>query len=150
MLYDAGMPYANPEVLVETSWVVEHLKDPKLRIAEVDYDPIANYNLGHAPRAVLYDWKKDINDPVQRDILSRDQCQQLLRKTGVSNDTTLILYGDFNNWFAAFAFWVLSYYGVENVKIMNGGRKKWIEEDRPLSKDIPLQLKATSQPRNMT
>ena len=129
--------YAHPDVLVETSWLASHLNDPKLRVAEVDYDPAANYELGHIPGSVLFDWRKDINDPVARDILSADALTALFARAGVSDDTTLVLYGDFNNWFAAFAFWVFTYYGVKNVKLMNGGRKKWIAEDLPLSKDVP-------------
>jgi len=129
--------YAHPEVLVDTQWVEEHLKDSKVRIAEVDYDPKANYQLGHVPGAVLFDWKQDINDPVSRNVLSKQACEDLLQRAGVNNDTTLVLYGDFNNWFAAFAFWAFKYYGFKDVRIMNGGRKKWLEEDREVSKDIP-------------
>jgi len=129
--------YSHPEVLVDTKWVEDHLNDPNVRIAEVDYDPTANYVLGHIPGSVLLDWKVDINDPVARNILSKEACQELLQRIGVNNDTTLVLYGDFNNWFAAFAFWSLTYYGVKNMKLMNGGRKKWLEEDKPLTKDIP-------------
>ena len=131
------MEYANPNVLVDTQWVEDHLDDSNVRIAEVDYDPKANYNLGHIPNSVLFDWKRDINDPLTRNILSRDDCSTLLQKAGINDNTTLILYGDFNNWFAAFAFWVFEYYGMKNTKIMNGGRKKWLEEDRPISKEIP-------------
>jgi thiosulfate/3-mercaptopyruvate sulfurtransferase len=131
------MNYAHPEVLVETQWVEDRLKDSNVRIAEVDYDPKANYQLGHIPGAVLFDWKQDINDPVNRNVLSRQACEDLLQRDGVNNDTTLVLYGDFNNWFAAFAFWVFKYYGFKDVRMMNGGRKKWLEEDREISKDIP-------------
>lgn len=131
------MEYAHPEVLVDTQWVEDHLKDPKVRVAEVDYDPKANYMLGHAPGAVLFDWKEDINDPLTRNIFSKPSCEDLLQRAGINNDTALILYGDFNNWFAAFAFWVFKYYGYDDIRLMNGGRKKWLEEDRPLSKDIP-------------
>lgn len=131
------MEYAHPEVLVDTQWVEDHLKDPKVRVAEVDYDPKANYKLGHAVGAVLFDWKEDINDPLTRNIFSKQSCEDLLQRAGISNDMTLILYGDFNNWFAAFAFWVFKYYGYDDIRLMNGGRKKWLEEDRPLSKDIP-------------
>ena len=130
------MGYAHPEVLVDTQWVEAHLKDSNVRIAEVDYDPKANYQLGHVPSAVLFDWKQDINDPVSRNVLSRQACEDLLQKNGVNHDTTLVLYGDFNNWFAAFAFWVFKYYGYKDVRIMNGGRKKWLEEDRAVNKDI--------------
>lgn len=131
------MAYRHPEVLVETSWVSEHLNDKSIRIAEVDYDPTANYNLGHVPGAVLLDWKTDMNDPVRRDILSQTQLNELLSKAGLTQGMKLVLYGDFNNWFAAFAFWILNYYGIENVTLMNGGRKKWIAEDRPIAKDKP-------------
>jgi thiosulfate/3-mercaptopyruvate sulfurtransferase len=129
--------YAHPEVLVDVEWTLAHSTDPNVRIAEVDYDPTSNYNQGHIPGAVLFDWKKDINDPVRRDIVSRAQLEKLLSQSGVGNDTTLLLYGDFNNWFAAFAFWVFKYYGLQDVRIINGGRKKWIEEDKPLTKEPP-------------
>ena len=134
--------YAHPEVLVDTNWVLAHSKDPKVRIVEVDYDPTTNYNQGHIPGSVLFDWKKDINDPLRRDILSSEQLEELFSRSGISNDTTLALYGDFNNWFAAFAFWVFKYYGVKDVRIINGGRKKWIEEDKPLAKESPTFTKA--------
>jgi thiosulfate/3-mercaptopyruvate sulfurtransferase len=132
------MSYAHPEVLVDTQWVQDHIQDTtKVSIAEVDYDPKSNYMLGHIPGSVLFDWKQDINDPVSRNVLSKQACEDLLQRVGISNDTTLILYGDFNNWFAAFAFWVFKYYGYKDVRLMNGGRKKWLQEDRPLSKEIP-------------
>jgi len=130
--------YAHPEVLVDTNWTEAHLKDPNVRIAEVDYDPKANYHLGHIPGSVLFDWKKDINDPLNRNIISKESCEELLNKSGINQDSTLILYGDFNNWFAAFAFWVFKYYGYKDVRIMNGGRKKWLEEDRSIDKTIPI------------
>jgi thiosulfate/3-mercaptopyruvate sulfurtransferase len=129
--------YAHPDVLVENDWLANHLNDPKIRIAEVDYDPAANYELGHIPGSVLFDWRKDINDPLARDILSGDAMTKLFQRAGIDPDTTVVLYGDFNNWFAAFAFWVFTYYGAKNLKILNGGRKKWIAEDRPQTKDVP-------------
>jgi thiosulfate/3-mercaptopyruvate sulfurtransferase len=129
--------YKHPEVLVETSWVNDHLKDSKVRIAEVDYDPTANYNLGHIPGAALFDWRKDMNDPVARDILSKQRLEELLSRVGLNANSTLVLYGDFNNWFAAFAFWILKYYGVDRVVLMNGGRKKWLAEDREVTKEQP-------------
>jgi thiosulfate/3-mercaptopyruvate sulfurtransferase len=135
------MSYVHPEVLVDTQWAEEHLKDPKVRIAEVDYDSKANYELGHIPGAVLFDWKNDINDPLTRNVLSKESCQNLLQNAGIDNDTTLLLYGDFNNWFAAFAFWVLKYYGYKDVRLINGGRKKWLQEDRALTKDVPTYSK---------
>ena len=129
--------YAHPEVLVTAQWVSEHLEDPKVRIVEVDYDPASNYLLGHIPGAVIFDWKKDMNDPITRDILSKEQLEGLMKRSGISPEMSIILYGDFNNWFAAYAFWDLKYYKVENVKLMDGGRKKWLIEDRPLSKEVP-------------
>ncbi len=137
MTATAQTTYKHPEVLVETSWVKDHLNDPKVRIAEVDYDPTANYNLGHIPGAVLFDWKKDMNDPVTRDIPSKSQLEDLLSRVGLGANSKLILYGDFNNWFAAFAFWILKYYQVDNVVLMNGGRKKWLAEDGQVTKDQP-------------
>jgi thiosulfate/3-mercaptopyruvate sulfurtransferase len=135
--------YAHPEVLVDTSWLKGNLGNENVRIIEVDYDPAANYTLGHIPGSVLVDWRKDINDPVARDILSKQALESLLGRLGVSNRHQIVLYGDFNNWFAAFAFWVFKYYGVENVVLLNGGRKKWIEQDLPFTKDVPEHAHAT-------
>ncbi len=135
--------FTHPEVLVETSWVKAHLDDTNVRIVEVDYDPTSNYNLGHIPGAVLIDWRKDMNDPVTRDIASKAQVEGLLGRLGISNDRRIVLYGDFNNWFAAFCFWALKYYGVENVVLMNGGRKKWLLEDLPVTKDVPAHPSTT-------
>ena len=129
--------YAHPEMLVDTDWVEGHLDDPHVRAAEVDYDPLANYRLGHIPGSVLFDWKRDINDPARRDVLSAGQLEELFERYGVSPDTTLVPYGDFNNWFAAFAVWLFDYYGIPNVRLMNGGRQEWIEEDRPLTREVP-------------
>ena len=137
------MSYKHPETLVETDWVNDHLKVNSLRIIEVDYDPTANYNLGHIPGAVLLDWMKDMNDPVSRDILSKQQLQEVLGKAGVTSETKLVLYGDFNNWFAAFVYWIFNYYGVQNIVLMNGGRKKWLAEDRPVTRDIPSYARTT-------
>ncbi|MCX9010425.1 MAG: sulfurtransferase [Candidatus Methanoperedens sp.] len=135
---DSGVQqYANPDVLVETEWVEKNLNNASLRIVEVDYDRAANYDTGHIPGAVLFDWRNDLNHPVTRDIPSKEQLENLFSRSGISNDTTIALYGDFNNWFATFAFWIFKYYGIENVKMINGGRKKWLLEDRPLSKDVP-------------
>jgi thiosulfate/3-mercaptopyruvate sulfurtransferase len=129
--------YDHPNVLVTTEWVQANLDNPKVRIAEVDYDPSSNYAQGHIPGSVLFDWKKDLNEPLTRDILSKAQLEELLGRNGITDDTEIVLYGDFNNWFAAYAFWDLQYYGVTKTKLMNGGRKKWLLEDRPLTKDVP-------------
>ena len=128
--------YVHPEVLVDTQWVEEHLDDNQVRIVEVDYDPKSNYNLGHIPTSILIDWRKDVNDPITRDILNIHNFQTLLQINGINNNTTVILYGDFNNWFAAFAFWVFKYYRYNDVRLLDGGRKKWLEEDRPISKEV--------------
>ena len=133
--------YAHPEVLVDTRWIEDHLNDEGLRIVEVDYDPVANYELGHIPGSVLVEWKADINDPITRNILSVEAFEELLQRIGVDNDTTVALYGDFNNWFAAFAFWVFKYYGFNDVRLINGGRKKWLQEDRPITKEVQNNLK---------
>lgn len=130
--------YANPKALVDTIWLADHIDDPTVRVAEVDYAPSSSYIKGHIPNAFLFDWKKDINDPIKRDIFSKQRCQELLQTAGVNNDTTLVLYGDFNNMFAAFVFWALKYYGYKDVRLLNGGRKKRIEEGRPLTSDVPV------------
>lgn len=135
------MSYAHPEVLVETNWVADHINDSKVRIVEVDYDPENAYNQGHIRNAGLAWWKRDINDPVRRDIISKNEFEGLMSRLGVNADTTLVLYGDFNNWFAAFAFWVFKYYGHQDIRIMNGGRKKWETEQREYVKDVPTFTK---------
>jgi thiosulfate/3-mercaptopyruvate sulfurtransferase len=128
--------YARPDSLVTTEWVAENLKDPKVRLIEVDVDTAA-YDTGHIPGAVAWDWKKDLETDVMRDIADQEGAERLLKQAGVDKDSTVILYGDNNNWFAAYGLWVLEYYGLDNVKLMNGGRKKWIEEGRELSTDRP-------------
>lgn len=122
------MEYAHPEVLVTTGWVAE--KPAQARVIEVDYDPESAYARGHVPGASLARWRQDINDPLTRDIVSREGFDELMSRHGVTPETTVVLYGDFNNWFAAFAFWVFKYYGHEDVRLMDGGRKKWEMEGR--------------------
>jgi thiosulfate/3-mercaptopyruvate sulfurtransferase len=131
------MEYAHPNVLVSTQWINDHLNDKKIRLVEVDYIPATSYILGHIPGAVLFDWKRDIIDSRKRDVISKEDLEKSLQRIGVNNDTTIIVYGDFKNWFATFAFWIFKYYGVKDVRLMNGSRKKWLEEDRPISVDIP-------------
>ncbi len=128
--------YAHPEVLVETGWLAEHLADPSLRIVEVDVDTGA-YELGHIPGAIGWNWTTQLADPVQRDILSKSELEALLSKAGVKPETTIVLYGDSNNWFAAWALWQLKIYGHRDVRLLNGGRKKWIAEGRELTTDAP-------------
>lgn len=130
--------YAHPEVLVETDWVAGHLNDAGLRLVEVDVDTTA-YDSGHAPGALGWNWQKDLQRHPVRDIPSKGEWEQLLSRSGISNDTTVILFGDNNNWFAAFAYWLFKLYGHEasKVKLMNGGRKKWVDEGRPLTNAVP-------------
>ena len=130
-------PYVNQSVLVSTQWVEEHLLDVNVRVVEVDYDPVSNCDLGHAPGAALFDWRLDSSDPVARDIVGKQGYEKLMGGVGMTDGKTLVLYGDFNNWLAARAFWVCAYYGFKNVRLMNGGRKKWLVEDRPVTKEIP-------------
>jgi thiosulfate/3-mercaptopyruvate sulfurtransferase len=130
--------YSHPEVLCETDWVATKLDSkPDIVILEVDYDPENAYRKGHIPGAHLVWWKKDINDGIIRDIISKKEFEKLMSRVGANSDSTLVLYGDFNNWFATFAFWVFKYYGHMNIRIMNGGRKKWELEKRPYSNDQP-------------
>jgi len=140
--------YAHPEVLCETDWVENNLKSQNLRILEVDYDPENAYRQGHIPSAHLVWWKRDINDPLRRDIINKQQFEALMSRFGATPETELIIYGDFNNWFAAFAFWVFKYYGHRKLKIMNGGRKKWEMEKREYTKDEPApeSTKYTARP----
>lgn len=121
--------------LVEIEWLEKNLD--KVKVIEVDYDPSTAYNTGHIPRALLIDWKKDLNKYPERDIIDKDGFEKLLSRLGISNSDTVVLYGDYNNWFAAFAYWVFKIYGHEDVKILNGGRKKWIELGKPLTKEVP-------------
>jgi thiosulfate/3-mercaptopyruvate sulfurtransferase len=129
--------YAHPEVLVSTDWVASHGRDPGVRVVEVDVDTSA-YDESHIPGAIAWSWKTDLCDTVRRDILSKEQFEELMSRSGVSNDTTLVLYGDNNNWFAAWAFWQAKIYGHRDVRLMNGGRKKWLAEGRDLSREVPV------------
>jgi thiosulfate/3-mercaptopyruvate sulfurtransferase len=131
------MEYAHPEVLVELPWVMDNLNDPQVRIVEVNYNPNSNYLIAHIPGAVLIDWGRDISDPLSKDILTKEACETLLQNIGVNNHTTLTLYSDFSNLFATFAFWVFKYYGFQDVRLINGGRRKWLEEGLPVSTEIP-------------
>ena len=128
--------YKHPEVLVSTEWAAEHVNDPKVRLVEVDVDTSA-YNQGHVPGSVGWNWQTQLQDNVRRDLIDQAALEKLLGESGISNDTTILLYGDNNNWFAAYAFWQLKYYGHKDVRLVNGGRKKWLAERRPLTSDLP-------------
>ena len=134
--------YARPEVLVDTGWVVEHLKDPKVRLVESNEDLLL-YDQGHIPGAVQIDWVADLNDKVRRDYLGKEGFEKLCASKGIAPDTAVVFYGDKNNWWACYAFWVFQLFGHANAKILNGGRKKWIDDGRELSKDVP-QYPATN------
>ena len=123
-------------VLVSTEWVGQHLSDPKVRIVEVDVDTQA-YSEGHIPGAVGWDWGKQLCDTLRRDIIPKEKLEKLLSDSGISNDTTVILYGDNNNWFAAWALWQLKIYGHADVRLMDGGRKKWLAEGKDLTQEPP-------------
>jgi thiosulfate/3-mercaptopyruvate sulfurtransferase len=126
--------YKHPEVLVSTDWAAQHLNSPNLRFVEVDVDTSA-YDQGHLPGAVGWNWQTQLQDGIRRDLIDRAALEKLLGASGISSDTAIILYGDNNNWFAAYAFWQLKLYGHEDVRLINGGRKKWLEEKRPLTKE---------------
>jgi thiosulfate/3-mercaptopyruvate sulfurtransferase len=128
--------YAHPEVLVSTEWVREHLDDAKIRLVECDEDVLL-YEVGHIPGAVKIDWLAELNDPLSRDYVDHLRLQRLLREKGVNADTTLVLYGDKNNWWATYSFWVFRLFGLENMKIMDGGRAKWEAEGLPMTTDVP-------------
>jgi thiosulfate/3-mercaptopyruvate sulfurtransferase len=128
--------YAHPEVLVTTAWVAEHLNDPNVRILESDED-ILLYELGHIPGALKLDWQTQMQQPVVRDFVDKAGFDQLMRERGISNDTTVVLYGDKNNWYATYGFWLFRYYGHEDVRVMNGGRAKWEAEGREYTKEVP-------------
>ncbi len=132
----ATTKYAHPEVLVETDWVAQHLNDPQIRYVEVDVDTTL-YDAGHIPGAFGWNWERDTQDTLRRDLLNKKAFEGLMSCSGISNDTTVIFYGDSNNWFAAYAFWMLKYYGHAQVRLMNGGRKKWVDERRPLTTERP-------------
>jgi thiosulfate/3-mercaptopyruvate sulfurtransferase len=128
--------YAKPETLVTTDWVAEHADDPHVVLAEVNEDP-SLYDDGHMPGATALHWKDELQQQVVRDVIDQAEFERLLGSKGIAKDTTVVLYGDKNNWFAAYAYWYLKLYGHEDVRIMDGGRQKWIDEDRPLTTDAP-------------
>jgi thiosulfate/3-mercaptopyruvate sulfurtransferase len=133
--------YAKP-VLVDTDWLAQHLNDPGVVVAEVDENPDL-YDEGHIRGAVKLHWRDDLQDAVERDLVEKDEFERLLGSRGIGNDTTLVVYGDKNNWFAAYAYWYLKIYGHEDVRILDGGRQKWIDEARELTTDPP-QAEPTS------
>jgi thiosulfate/3-mercaptopyruvate sulfurtransferase len=126
----------HPEVLVDTGWVADHLNDTKIRLVESDEDFLL-YETGHIPGAVKVDWFTHLQHPLRRDFLTKEEFENLCSELGISNDTTVVFYGDKSNWFACYAFWLFQYYGHENLKIMDGGRAKWEQENRPMTREVP-------------
>ncbi|MEX0999622.1 MAG: sulfurtransferase [Thermodesulfobacteriota bacterium] len=128
--------YIHPEVLVSAQWVADHSNDPNVRIVESDEDVLL-YEVGHVENAIKIDWQIDLQDQLIRDYIDKEKFEKLLSDKGISNDSTVVFYGDKSNWWACYAMWVFKLFGHENCLIMNGGRQKWIEEERPLTKDVP-------------
>ncbi len=135
------------DVLVDADWVEAHLDDPKVAIVEVDEDTAA-YDKNHIRNAIRIDWKKDLQDPVRRDFVSKEQFEELLSERGIAEDDTVVLYGGNNNWFASYAYWYFKLYGHESVKLLDGGRKKWELDGRELSKDVPSRDKTSYQAKD--
>ncbi len=134
--------YAKPEALVETDWVAGHLEDRSIQLVEVDVDTTA-YDSGHIPGAVGWNWQRDTQDTLRRDMPDQLAFEALMARSGIGSSTTVILYGDNHNWFAAYALWMMKYYGHKDVRLMNGGRKKWVDEGRPLTTEAPQVTRAT-------
>jgi len=128
--------YAHPEALVSTDWLAEHLNDPNVRIVESNEDPLL-YDTGHIPGAIKIDWTADLNDPLKRDYLDSARFSALLSEKGIANDSLVVFYGDRNNWWATYAFWVFQLFNHTKAAILNGGRKKWIDEGRELTREVP-------------
>ena len=129
------------DVLVTTEWLAEHLNDASVVLAEVDEDPDL-YEGGHIAGAVKLHWRDDLQDPLERDLVDREAFERLMGRLGISNASTVVLYGDKNNWFAAFAYWYLKVYGHEDVRVLDGGRQKWLDERRELTTDVPSPERA--------
>ena len=134
--------YARPEVLVDADWVASHKDDANVKLVEVDVDTNA-YDEGHIAGAVSWNWTSQLNDQIRRDIPSKEEISKLLSQSGISNNDTVILYGDNNNWFAAFAFWILKIYGHQDVRLMDGGRKKWLADNREITTQEETPTPAT-------
>jgi thiosulfate/3-mercaptopyruvate sulfurtransferase len=128
--------YAHPSALVSTTWLAAHLDDPAVRILESDEDVLL-YDIGHIPNAQKVDWHADLNDAVVRDYVGREQFQELLRSKGIDENTTVVFYGDKNNWWATYAFWIFQLFGFKNARVLDGGRTKWEQEGRPMTPDVP-------------
>jgi thiosulfate/3-mercaptopyruvate sulfurtransferase len=131
-----GAPYVHPEVLVSADWVEQHRNDPKVRIVESDEDVLL-YDMGHVPGAVKIDWQGDLQDQLIRDYINAEKFAAICSRSGIANDTTVVFYGDKSNWWACYAFWAFRLFGHQDCRVMNGGRKLWIDQSRPLTTEVP-------------
>jgi thiosulfate/3-mercaptopyruvate sulfurtransferase len=131
-----GEPYVHPEVLVSADWVEEHRNDPKVRIVESDEDVLL-YDMGHVPGAVKIDWQGDLQDQIVRDYINAEKFAQICSRSGIANDTTVVFYGDKSNWWACYAFWAFKLFGHQDCRVMNGGRKLWSDQKRPVTTEVP-------------
>jgi thiosulfate/3-mercaptopyruvate sulfurtransferase len=131
-----GEPYAHPEVLVSADWVQEHLKDPKVRVVESDEDVLL-YDMGHIPGAVKVDWQGDLQDQLVRDYIDAEKFAAICSRSGIANDTAVVFYGDKSNWWACYAFWAFQLFGHQDCRVMNGGRKLWMDQKRPTTTEVP-------------
>ncbi|MBV9232306.1 MAG: sulfurtransferase, partial [Chloroflexi bacterium] len=136
--------YARPEALVDADWVQAHITDPKVRIVEVDVNT-RSYDEGHIPGSVAFNWQKELQDQIVRAPISKSGLEELLSNAGVDKDTTIVLYGDNNNWFAAWALWILKYYGHNDVRLLDGGRVKWLADKREITTEIPSYPRTSYQ-----
>ena len=148
-MHIADKGYAQPDALVSTEWVAAHLDDPSIRLVESNEDVLL-YDVGHIPGAVKIDWQADLNDTTVRDYINQTQFAALMGRLGIANDTTVVFYGDKNNWWATYAYWVFQLFGHRNAKVMDGGRMKWVAEGRELTRELPTYPAAlyTAQERN--
>ncbi|MFZ4849937.1 MAG: sulfurtransferase, partial [Caldilinea sp.] len=148
-MHIADKGYAQPDALVSTEWVAAHLDDPSIRLVESNEDVLL-YDVGHIPGAVKVDWQADLNDTTVRDYINQTQFAALMGRLGIANDTTVVFYGDKNNWWATYAYWVFQLFGHRNAKVMDGGRMKWVAEGRELTRELPTYPAAlyTAQERN--
>src|SRR5947208_7292560 len=131
-----GESYVHPEVLVSADWVEQHRDDPKVRIVESDEDVLL-YDMGHVPGAVKIDWQGDLQDQIVRDYISPEKFAAICSRSGIANDTTVVFYGDRSNWWACYAFWAFKLFGHKDCRVMNGGRKLWVDQKRPLTTEVP-------------
>jgi thiosulfate/3-mercaptopyruvate sulfurtransferase len=141
--------YAHPDVLVSTDWVAKHLNDPSIRLIESNEDTLL-YASGHIPGSVNVDWTSDLNDQIRRDYITREGFEALMARIGATKDTTVVFYGDKNNWWACYAFWVFQLFGHANARVMDGGRVKWEKEQRPLTRDVPSYAKSSYKAEERT